>query len=338
MGWADLLVSLFRRRAEQVTLPPLPVPPHVSPQVPFSDAAELVSPIHPDAIEETPETLESGRREQVERHPEALQRWRQHPARELAADLTCTIAYVDAEGHGSVRRISIRKVRIRDDRIYLVSFCHERQAIRHFLLERIQECWDCETGEVIDLASYIATLSVGTDRMTRENRLDPAARRITITLNVPDAFTMPPPDRGEPELQPRSAVRRAIAQRCGDGLRVLRFLALCDGVAAPAEEKVILEYAERACAGREIDLPPIPCDPAFVVTFARRLRPTPQSMLEAFGEIISRGRAKDISLLLDCVLKLVQADGKIHPYEEHFSRELFRILRGLDPGKRPTLS
>jgi hypothetical protein len=98
------------------------------------------------------------RRHGSEVDDEALAAWHAQPDERFAADLACAITYVARDGAISTRRISIRQVMERAGSIYLVAFCHERGAMRHFRLDGVRACWDAETGEVIDLQAYIRTL------------------------------------------------------------------------------------------------------------------------------------------------------------------------------------
>ena len=83
------------------------------------------------------------------------------------------------------------------------------------------------------------------------------------------------------------------------------------------------------CEGEQVGLPTIEYDYDFLMMFTRRLRPTPETMLAAFGVIIGRGRAAEVKRLLDGALMLIQIDGQLRHEEIHFAGELTRILKTL---------
>ena len=260
------------------------------------------------------------------------------------ADMTCIIRYVDGWGDQSTRRITIALVERRAYAVLIEAYCHERRAARTFRLDRVQECWDSGTGEVIDLASLIDSVVPAPPPVERPRR-EPRRRReprqpiasipgpndavIDLRLTVPDGFRMPEPEDNRSEIQPRAAARVAMVERCGAGLRVLRFLALCDGEVHRFEEAAENSFARAMCEGEAVGLPAIVYDPDFLATFARRLRPTPESMLLAFGSMIARAHPPEIKLLLDSAHALIQIDGKLTEEEIHFAGELSRILREL---------
>lgn len=64
-----------------------------------------------------------------------------------AEPLALFITYVDAAGAPSRRRITVRQL-LGKPPVMLLAFCHERGAMRHFRLDRIEEAVDPETGEV----------------------------------------------------------------------------------------------------------------------------------------------------------------------------------------------
>lgn len=66
--------------------------------------------------------------------------------------LLLIIDYTDSKGRGSTRRIScIRMDVAKQDRAYLVAWCHERRARRAFIISSIREVLDPHTGESLGL-------------------------------------------------------------------------------------------------------------------------------------------------------------------------------------------
>lgn len=90
--------------------------------------------------------------------------------------LALFIAYVDAKGDRSQRRITVRHL-IDAPPTMLFAFCHERRAPRNFRLDRIAEVADAATGEVHDPAALVALLT-GAGVAT----IDPDVRRLVNVL------------------------------------------------------------------------------------------------------------------------------------------------------------
>ena len=324
MAWLDRLRALFQRRAQLVHELPAPPYPRLRPPIVRLPDDETMVETAPEAVATAP-IVAATRSDVITQSSSSL------------ADLTCMISYVDAAGQESVRRISIKQI-IRSYRsVLLVAYCHERAALRHFRLDRIDNCWDCTTGEVINIEELVA-LEPSAFQAEQPSSPPPpmqlptaetGSAEIELTMNIPQGFRMPEPPDQRPELQPRTAARRAMVQRCGDGLRVLRFLALCDGKVHPLEEAAEATYARDMCEGEQVGLPTIEYDYDFLMMFTRRLRPTPETMLAAFGVIIGRGRAAEVKRLLDGALMLIQIDGQLRHEEIHFAGELTRILKTL---------
>jgi predicted DNA-binding transcriptional regulator YafY len=55
----------------------------------------------------------------------------------LAANKVLEITYIDAQGQGTTRQITPLRVQAANDYVYVVAFCHLRQAERSFRLDRI---------------------------------------------------------------------------------------------------------------------------------------------------------------------------------------------------------
>ncbi len=55
----------------------------------------------------------------------------------LSANKVLEITYVDAKGRETARRITPLRVQAANDYVYVVAFCHLRQAERSFRLDRI---------------------------------------------------------------------------------------------------------------------------------------------------------------------------------------------------------
>jgi cbb3-type cytochrome oxidase subunit 3 len=81
------------------------------------------------------------------------------------ADMVVFIKYVDYEGRQSARRITIQNVHhgYNGNDVAIEAFCHEKRAQRTFLVSRIQQAFDVETGKQIDLLGTLLELYGQTD-------------------------------------------------------------------------------------------------------------------------------------------------------------------------------
>jgi len=60
------------------------------------------------------------------------------------------INYTDAKNNESERRIMVRCLGYAGDDLALTAFCYEREAVRCFLVRRIDQAANCATGEIIE--------------------------------------------------------------------------------------------------------------------------------------------------------------------------------------------
>jgi len=83
----------------------------------------------------------------------------------LISGFLCVIAYRDAKGQQSVRRITCQQIISAGGHAYLNAFCHERRARRQFRVDRIAQLIDIHTGEVTDdPGRFLASFAI--DRKT----------------------------------------------------------------------------------------------------------------------------------------------------------------------------
>lgn len=177
------------------------------------------------------------------------------------------IEYHDSAGEISHRRITVRKLeRTADGYLCLKAFCWERQAARAFRVDRILACRRLSDAAPIKNAAEFFGQYI-------HDGIDTSA---TILMN---------------QVRP--------------GLRVLLYLARCDGNVHPAERDVMRKYVMAHSSG-QINWAP-------VETFIDSQHPDRQlarSMLKAaFAE---RARA---ARLLTAAKQLVDADGRVAPEE-----------------------
>ena len=134
----------------------------------------------------------------------------------VSLPLSLWIEYRDATGSVSARRISVRNLRYSKKRIAVNAFCHEREAPRCFISERITMAADLETGEVL--------------------QPNPAAWLL-------NAYTSHPDGRRYFDRQDMDAAAAAHRQRFQDALLVLVYVARADGRMTAVERRVILGAA-----------------------------------------------------------------------------------------------
>ena len=78
-------------------------------------------------------------------------------ALDSVSGLAIIIDYVGADKVASQRLITCRQYSVRDGKHYLAAFCHHRQALRHFRVDRIHGVYNPETGESHgDVTEYFA--------------------------------------------------------------------------------------------------------------------------------------------------------------------------------------
>lgn len=96
--------------------------------------------------------------------------------RQPAVPLGLFIAYQNAKGELSQRRITVRQLTGEPPQLML-AYCHERRAIRSFRFDRIIEAMDPDTGELFAPAALLQLVTEGGARP-----VDPATRRIVNIL------------------------------------------------------------------------------------------------------------------------------------------------------------
>lgn len=184
-------------------------------------------------------------------------------------------------------RSSTRRVTVREwDDLYLYCWCHERRDWRTFRFDRICSGFDPVTGEVI------ADVQVHLEKI--EERLDAEA-------DLKDAI-----------------------EACKSGLRVLMFLARCDGKFHANEEVVVEEFIKAQLAAysgtrdllNRVDIKEI-------VEYARKTFPDPQLFNLAVTVVTGRSKAsRESRLVAEYALKLISADGIVTDEEKALSGSL----------------
>lgn len=217
----------------------------------------------------------------LDQHAEAL---------ESISGIGCTIKYFDANGEESERRLSCRKLTKIGGIFYLQAFCHERDAMRTFRVDRISELSCGATGEVFDkpqdfLSRYTADESNGSA----------SAFGLSFVL---------------------AADLRA-------SLNIMAFIARSDGHFADSEATAVADFctvfAERFATQRFMR--------EGATTYARKLAPDSETFILALTRLkrpdAPTGLAK---LVVQASSNLIQADGAFSEQEIHFGEQVFKFL------------
>lgn len=211
------------------------------------------------------------------------------PLRPIAG-LLVEIVYTDSKGACAARRITCQKVRSERGRLFLDAVCHERKGFRSFRVDRIGQIIDMETGEIIEAAAFVGTF-----------RLDDA--------------------RADVEGW---GLHREERYHLIAGLKLLTFMARCDGEWHPFEGDVISEFILDFWDAR--DQPGNPPSQE-IMAYARKLSPLPQDFYTSLRRIARNGSLT--RLVLPAVGAVIDADGLIHSEEHRWFVELREYLSSL---------
>lgn len=212
----------------------------------------------------------------------------------------CTIDYTDVAGHKSRRRITTRSVRCAGERSIIAAFCHERQALRHFRIDRISRVVTFD-GEIFSATDFTENI-LGVDFWTA--RFAPARR-----------------------ARQQGGVN--FSRYTSHAVIALKAVALADDQLHAEEAEVILRYLEdEAFALKRAGLIDTIPDPSVLNVIGRRIkriRPTQTDLAAALGEL--RGRPVDqIDRFKRTVARLIAADGIVKLSEEQLLADLDSAL------------
>lgn len=119
---------------------------------------------------------------------------------------------------------------------------------------------------------------------------------------------------------------KLAVDRCRIGLRVLLYLARCDGEFHASERQAIIGY----CARRIEDHPDIsPLEPVLerLLRYADRQLPTHRIFSTALDRLAQPGNERHLRLVARSARALIDADGAISPEEFEFANELAQVLQ-----------
>lgn len=212
------------------------------------------------------------------------------PSYELTSvsGLPLLIHYRGTDGQESQRLITCKSISDRVGTRYLTAYCHARNAVRSFRLDRIVDLFDPSTGEALGgVQDYFDQF--------KSDRIAESGLSWGLSVN-------------------RRADMVAL-------LNALVFLARCDRDYHPAEHAVL----EQALTGFWLKLE-LPGDPDFddILQYARKLSPDGETFWLAMNRF--RGDARLASLFKSNACLLVEADHVVRQEEAYWLLEIQDFL------------
>ncbi len=216
------------------------------------------------------------------------------------AGVCIAIDYMDASGASSSRRVIVNKVFHEGGNLYVDGFCLLRQEQRTFRADRIERLWVPPIWrEVSDPVGFLMIYlpTPAPDRSDRWQSLSEETQRYMRLYEV----------------------RKAA----NHGLRVLAFVARCDGSIADAERSVVCEYVRNAAVlvGEELNN----ADCKDIALDIETLFPTKRQVANSLDAIRLYHEQSDI--FLRSLKLLVRADGDIVEREQSAVQMLVEILQ-----------
>lgn len=209
---------------------------------------------------------------------------------EPIAGIGCILTYQDTKGQVSIRRVTCRKLSHLKEVMYVQAYCHERQKMRTFRIDRIAETACGVTGEIfVPGSSFFERFSITED----------GGAAVSFGLN------------------PR------LAADLRAGLNVLAFLARADGRIVPEERTVMQDF----CQSFGVRYSDDNFDFDGVCQHAQRLAPDAETFFVAL-ERLTGGDAPQGLPALVCRFSgdLIEADGEQHPEEFYFGTKVQEAL------------
>jgi hypothetical protein len=212
------------------------------------------------------------------------------PDLESIAGVGCIVTYAGSKGAVSIRRITCRKLSRKETTHYLQAYCHEREALRTFRIDRMVEVACGVTGEVFTPGSkFFTPYSVASD----------GGAAVGFGLNV------------------------RLATDLRAGLNVLAFLARVDGQVVPEEQEVMARYCQsfglRFCSDS--------FDYEGTCRYACHLAPDAETFYVSLERLLRNGAPQGLAQLTKRAAgDLIDADGIQAPEEFHYALKLQEFL------------
>jgi hypothetical protein len=212
------------------------------------------------------------------------------PDLESVAGVGCILTYSSSQGDVSMRRVTCRKLSRLSEVAYLQGWCHERQSLRTFRLDRILEAACGVTGEVfIPGSAFFDRFAITED----------GASSVGFGLNV------------------------RLAADLRAGLNVLAFLARADGRIVPEERDVMHSF----CRSFALRFASDSFDFDGVCNHASGLAPDAETFFVSLQRLTRRSAPEGLPRLVRRYAgDLIEADGEQHPKEFYFGVKVQEAL------------
>lgn len=208
---------------------------------------------------------------------------------EPIAGLAVVIEYGNAKGEKATRLITCRRLDVHGELRYISAFCHSREALRKFRVDRISEVFDHQSGESLGNAfSFFEKFS-------------------------PDGIERSPMGFG------LSVKRRADLMAL---LNALVFVARCDQEYHPLERSVLDKLLTRFWLRLELSGEP---DEAAILRLADRLAPDAETFWVSIQRLAADQRLAKI--LLEGAKEVIAADGMMTKEEFYWGSKLDQFFR-----------
>lgn len=209
---------------------------------------------------------------------------------ECISGVGCTIKYSDSSGEESERRLSCRKLMKNGDTLYLQAFCHERDAIRTFRVDRMSEVSCGATGEIFD-------------------KPDEFFSRYTADQSDGSALAF--------------GLSFVLAADLRASLNVMAFLARSDGHFADSEASAVADFctvfANRFGTHRFMR--------EGANAYARKLAPDSETFFLSLNRLKRQDSPSGLArLVVLASSNLISADGEFSAQEIHFGEKVFEYL------------
>lgn len=181
-------------------------------------------------------------------------------------EATVRLSYRDFEGARTERLVDVRECDTAAPDGLLIGFCHLRQAIRSFRLDRIHRAVDVETGEIIDdICAYAA----------RKYAESPTASLDALFANTSDA------------LRALFYIGKADGRFTAKEKQI--FLRYCH--AASGDDRITLQQIDNAC--RYLPIPSLPSFKLICGRLAKEGTDQRQALLDAAESMIGTEKTID---------------------------------------------
>jgi len=212
------------------------------------------------------------------------------PDLEGVAGVGCIVTYADSKGSVSIRRVTCRKLSNRAAVVYLQGYCHERQALRTFRVDRMTEVACGVTGEVFVPGGLFF-------------------ERFDVTSDGGSAVGF--------------GLRPQLAADLRAGLNVLAFLAKVDGNVVPEEREVLSRY----CQSFGLRYADNDFDYEGVCRYAAQLAPDAETFYVSIERLTRSGAPSGLAALTrQAAGHMIDADGLQHEKEFYYGVRLQEAL------------